>query len=221
MKMKNKVQRTGSRAWSCLVVPSRPWSCLAMKKKHFNEEHGKGEPNMAAVADRRYMGVALCGLGGPRSFRAGWTRSFPLARPAAGLRPGNRDEWSSHSCKVYSHCFDVSLSRLANLSPVGSFAPAQSASRPSSRRAGTNPFRHFPSGSNSKRLKSKLVVPSRAESPLVALGRPWSCRKTPKVEGRGGGGRGGMGKDAAARASLPSDGEPQIRNEFFGLFNLF
>ena len=76
--------------------------------------------------------------------------------------PPSRDEWSSHSCKVYSHCFDVSLSRLANLSPAGSFAPAQSASRPS---LAANPFRHFPSGSNPKRLKS---LPICCYSPVFA-----------------------------------------------------
>ncbi|HLX71586.1 MAG TPA: hypothetical protein VKV04_18390, partial [Verrucomicrobiae bacterium] len=50
-----------------------------------------------------------------------------------------------------------SLSRHANLSPVGSFTPVQSALRPS---LGANPFRHFPSGSNPKRLKSRSSIKS-------------------------------------------------------------
>jgi len=48
------------------------------------------------------------------------------------------------------------------LSPVGFIAPAQSASRPLPL---ANPFRHFPNGSNPKRLKSTRHNRARQSSP--------------------------------------------------------
>src|SRR5579871_872760 len=63
---------------------------------------------------------------------------------------------SPNGAPALAKCFPslrLSLSRQANLSPAGSFTPVQSASTAF---AVANPFRHLPSGSNPKRLKSSF-----------------------------------------------------------------
>ena len=133
-------RKGGRKAQSPRSIRLRPTSVFALLRRDRparQEVQSRGDTPSAATGPQENPGDSHYGLTRSRSLGS----CGPLA--------------SHNGAPALAKCFPLSrlsLSRHPNLSPVGSFTPVQSAETAF---AIANPFRHFPSGSNPKWLKSQ------------------------------------------------------------------